>query len=501
MNKIVTAGLKFVRSGTFFWLIVVLLVLQAIWFALTLRYPMAFDENFHFGIIKLYAQQWSPYFAHEPSNSSAYGDLVRNSSFLYHYLMSFPYRFIELFTHNQPTQVIFLRFINIGLFAGGLIFFRQVLRRLHISDAITNVSLFMLVLIPVVPFLAATINYDNLMFLVIPLITWLTLRCVEILRSDHKLSAAHLTFLLTSCFLASLIKYAFLPIFVALVLYLILMIWRYRPLGTIFKNTCRDFLARSFWIKLGLVICLVISGSMFIERYGVNIVQYHSLQPDCSALRNVDECMQYGPWARNYEVKMGVAGYGGPHAPYDPNPALFVPAWIDGMMERLYFAINYDYSNYPGLPIILFSAYVVGGFGLILGFVYARRLLRHQHQLVLLLLVTIVYTVSVFYVNLNGYRHLHAMQAINGRYLVLIFPFAFAFMVLAYNQWFQAIAKRRSQSVKLGFLVLITILTLQGAGMLTFLVRSNPNWWWENQTVIDVNDRAKSIVSPFIIGG
>lgn len=501
MNKIVKKGLAFVRSGKFFWLIVVLLVLQAIWFALTLRYPMAFDENFHFGIIKLYSHQWSPYFAHEPTNSSAYGDLVRNSSFLYHYLMSFPYRFFALFTSNETAQIIFLRLVNIGLFAGGLIFFRQVLRRLHISDAITNVSLFMLVLIPVVPFLAATINYDNLMFLVIPLITWLTLRCVEILRSDHKLSATHLAFLLTSCLLASLIKYAFLPIFVALMAYLALMIWHYRPLKTIFKNTCRDFLARSFWIKLGLVVCLVISGSMFVERYGVNIVEYHGLQPDCSALRSVDECMQYGPWARNYQVKMGTAGYGGPNAPYDPNPIFFVPSWIDGMMERLYFAINSDYSNYPGLPVVLFTAYIVGGIGLILSFVYGRRSLRHQHQLVLPLLITVIYTASVFYVNLNGYRHLHTMQAINGRYLVLIFPFAFMFMALAYSQFFQDIVKHRAQMVKFGFLVLVTILLLQGAGMLTFLIRSNPNWWWKNQTVVDANDRAKSIVSPFIIGG
>ena len=41
--------------------------------------------------------------------------------------MSFPYRLVEAITSSQAVQVIFLRFINIGLFAWGLVLYRRLL--------------------------------------------------------------------------------------------------------------------------------------------------------------------------------------------------------------------------------------------------------------------------------------------------------------------------------------------------------------------------------------
>ncbi|MGC1177032.1 MAG: hypothetical protein WA843_03080, partial [Candidatus Saccharimonadales bacterium] len=50
-----TRFISFVASSWFFWGVVGLLVAQAAWIALSGRYPMAFDEDFHLGIIRLYA--------------------------------------------------------------------------------------------------------------------------------------------------------------------------------------------------------------------------------------------------------------------------------------------------------------------------------------------------------------------------------------------------------------------------------------------------------------
>lgn len=54
-----------------------LFVVEAMWVMVSGRYPMAFDEDYHFGIIKLYAQQWSPFFAHQPVGANVFGAIVR----------------------------------------------------------------------------------------------------------------------------------------------------------------------------------------------------------------------------------------------------------------------------------------------------------------------------------------------------------------------------------------------------------------------------------------
>src|SRR5580704_2464794 len=114
-------------------------VFQSGWIALSAVYPQAFDENFHFGIIKVYASHWSPFLTKQPVGGDPYGALARDPSYLYHYLMSFPYRFFHLFTHDQTSLVIALRLIDVCLFTIGLILFRRVLLRAKISRALTNV--------------------------------------------------------------------------------------------------------------------------------------------------------------------------------------------------------------------------------------------------------------------------------------------------------------------------------------------------------------------------
>src|SRR5260221_1580992 len=63
-------------------------IVQALWFAFSDRYPMAFDESFHFGLIQLHAGQWLPFFTHTPAHSEVYGAVARDPSYLYHYLLS-----------------------------------------------------------------------------------------------------------------------------------------------------------------------------------------------------------------------------------------------------------------------------------------------------------------------------------------------------------------------------------------------------------------------------
>lgn len=499
MKKLTTTLLTFLRSHAFFYVVVGLLVFQAAWLALTARYPMAFDENFHFGIIQLYAHQWSPFFTSAPANSAQYGDLVRNPSYLYQYLMSFPYRLIALCSHNETLQIILLRFINIGLFTGGLFIWRRLLQRLHISSAITHFSLLMLVLIPVVPFLAGQINYDNLVFLIVPLAMLLTLTCKQRFEATGSLPPIPLLLLGITGMLGGLVKYAFLPIFLGIVIYLLVVVLRSPHRTVVLRRSISAFWTLGRWTKIGIVVGFLVVLGLFVERYGVNIVKYHSVQPDCARIESVDQCLQYGPWARNYVIKANLQAASGT-VELEPSGWLFVPAWAQGMIHRLYFAINYNYDNYNELPIPMTTAFLTGGIGLGLCLLAVRKLWYRGSLLYLPLTVIVCYVVSLLYVNVTDYLHFKTMLAINGRYLILILPLLFALIACGYSELFARLSRHHTEHLKLGFACLVTLLVLQGGGLITYIVRSDEGWYWPNTAVIETNKTAKQLLTPLIIG-
>ena len=495
LQKILTLFHRLLDSPKTFFVIVGLLIAQALWFALTVQYPMAFDENYHLGIIQIYAQQWLPFIQSNPPGSEAYGDITRYGSYMFHYLMSFPYRLISLFTENFYIQVIFLRFINIALFVGGLFAFRHVLRYMRISRKLTNFTLLLLVLIPVVPFLAATINYDNLILLIVPLFIWLVVKSDQDIHKST-LSARTLALLIALGCFGSLVKYAFLPIFGISIVYLVILWLRAKKRQQILSAIIASLKHEKPWVQFILALLTVISVGLFIERYGVNIVQYQKYEPTCSAVRPISECVQYGPWGRDYRTQQTVQETNPPHNPAIP---LFVPAWIDGLLYRLYFAINYDYSNKQPLPLPFFTAYIVGVIGLIAAFIYSRSIVRKNRYLLLLGIVIVTYGASLFYVNFSSYMDLRTMVAINGRYFLIIMPFIFIWLAHAYRHLFTSLFKRRATSLLSMLGIFVIIATLNGGGMITHLVRSEPSWFWQSGPEAMINATAQDIVQPVII--
>lgn len=213
-------------SRRFFYVVVALLVVQAAWLALSAQYPMAFDESFHMGIIQVYSNQWLPFLSAQPINADSFGALARDPSYLYHYLMSFPYRLIASVIHDWNAQIIMMRLLNVAMFASSLFVFRRVLRLAKASPALTNSILLFFVLIPVVPHLAAHINYDNLVVLLVAVSSLLGLQLLNAFKQQHA-PLKTVVALVLICIGASLVKYAFLPIALAIGMYIIVaFLWR-----------------------------------------------------------------------------------------------------------------------------------------------------------------------------------------------------------------------------------------------------------------------------------
>lgn len=475
--------------------IIGLLVFQAVWIALSGKYPMAFDEDYHFGLIQAYAQHLSPFWNSQPANLDVFGPVMRDPSYLYQWLLSFPYRLIEAITANQAVQVLLLRMVNIGLFVSGLAAYRKLLLHTGASRAIVHACLLLFVLLPGVPLLAAQINYDNLFMPLVGLVLLLMVRISRESLRTKRLNLRDSLLLLGLCLTGSLVKYAFLPIFLAVVLYLVAVWtrvyrhWRQFQLSAAFGMTLMTRPMR--WL---LVMLAVVSAGLFFERYGLNVIRYHQPVPDCAQVLSVQRCNSYGPWQRDHFLE----AHKSPAA--DIKPLSFGFEWLYGMWFRTFFAVDGKASNYETrgpLLVPAVGAAVFAAAGVLAVAVTRLRGYRRQHGWPLggLALVTLIYVAALIADGYEAYIRTGHPVAINSRYLLPVLPL----ILLGFGLAFQQLLYRR-HNLKLLLLSLAVISLLWGGGLLTFILRSNDNWYWNNSVVRRLNGSVRRVVGPLTPG-
>lgn len=481
---------NFVGSHQFFYIILGLFFVSSLWIALSGQYPMAFDENYHYGIIKAYSKQFGPFFSSPPLGTESLGDITRYPSYLFHYVMSFPYRFISFFTDTETIKIIFLRLLNIGLLASSLFIFKKIFGYLRIGKVAGNLALLFFVLTPVVPFLAAQINYDNVVIPLTGLAILLFLKSIEEFRS-RKLSVSTLGTLVIVCLIASLVKYTFLPVFAGLFLagsFIAFKEARKQKIDIMVQlKSSFTHLKR---LPKGLLIAgLMLSSVLFIERYGVNIVKYHTPVPDCEQVVSVESCLSYGPWARDYRLKADKTG------PPSWGPVRYSGHWAAQGMHELFFAIDQNYYEQSPLPMPYYAAWVFGGSGLLLMMVSWRKLRQVPH--VGWLLFVIVFYVVVLW--LNNYQRFVSVNwpvAIHGRYVLPLLPLIYVLLASGFRNSFTKL--KGSMALKTTLLALALLAMLQG-GLVTYIVRSQAHWYWPSRIVIKANAGARTVLEKLVI--
>ena len=484
----------FFGSPTFFYIILGFFIFEALWFVFSAVYPMPFDEEFHFGLIKLYSHHWLPFLASQPSGADGFGAVARDPSYLYHYVLSFPYRLITWATSNETTQVILLRLMNVSLFTYGLWLFRKLLLRVGSSLALTHVALAIFVLIPVVPQLAAHINYDNGFMVLVPL---LCLQVVNIIQGLQKrrIDVQMILLAIITSFAMSLIKYAALPMVLACALFVAVSAarhfrGRYANIG---KELVRGYRGIRLSTKVLLLGAIFIGVVLFSQRYVINLVQYKTPVPDCGAVLSVKQCSAYGPWNRDYQYAQNKT------ADFRPDPVHFMDGWPQGMWHRLFFAINgvrAHYMNYRELPVPSQTATILAIVGLFALVLYFRPVFRGQELLAFLLTFVLVYVAVLWADGYEAYQRTGHIVAINGRYLLpVLLPLA-AIMGRALS-----LAWKKNPTMKVWLATFVIALFLHGGGIFTFILRSDSTWYWPNQTVNHVNNAARKVLAPVIIEG
>lgn len=484
-------------SNRFFVAILVLFALQALWAASSLLYPIAFDENYHLGIIQIYSQQLSPFIAVQPENSSHLGQLTHLPSFLYHYLMSFPYRLLSMFTHDQTTIIVGLRLLNIALFVGGLVLYRTFLLRLGAAKYLTHIAIALTTFVPSVMLLAAGINYDNLLFLLTPLFLLASLHLARGIRTQRKVSFVWLVIFAAVGALASIVKYPFLPIVAGASLALF-GLWLARPrrmrlLGTVVTS----FRAVRLRWRVALLLLLFVSLGLFGYRYGTNVATYGSIDPACPKVLSVEACSSYGPWIRDHLSLMEIEQNG---TVITPDIVYFEFEWFSGIIHRLYFAINHDYYNLGPLPLAAWtvSIVLVASIGCLL--LFWRRLHRQLPYLWIVAIAALVYTASLQLVNFSAYARLGELVAVNGRYFIPLLPLIVVVSLLGFMALFERVGRRHAPLLKAVFLLAVSAVILSTCGLMTYLFYSDASWYWPNSPLVNANGWLQQTLAPFMLG-
>lgn len=497
MNKISKRILDFFSSRGFYRFAIGFFIFEAAWIGLTAAYPQAFDEQFHFGLIKLYSHYLFPFLSKQPAGANQFGAVARDPSYLYHYLMSFPYRLIEIVFKRQSYQIIALRFIDIAMFTYGLTLFRKILLKTKLSEAVANLSVLIFALIPIVPQLAGQINYDDMLF---PLVALTCLLCFKMIDETKKL---HLSFKTTATMLilatfTSLVKYAFLPIFLAIVCFFIFYLLHYYKdkIPILVHNFLEDFKKQSLILKVVLIGLIIIAGGMFIQRDGINIIDYHSIDPDCSSVLSVNACKPYSAWYADYRRHEAVLA--GKNKP-SHNIIVYSGQWLYWMWYRLFFAVNgpaSKFTNYPPLPLPSAVALIIGVVGVVAVIKYRKELFKANAYATFLLMACLFYAIALMLQGYSTYQFTAVLENMNGRYLLPILLLAGALLAKAFS-----IALKKSESLKILIACIVVLLFLEGGGVLTYISRSDATWYWNNTKAIKANDVAKKITKKVVLSG
>lgn len=471
-----------------------LFTLQAGWLALSGRYPMPFDEDFHFGIIKLYAGHISPFWNGQPEGSEAFGIVARDPSYIYHYLMSYPYRLIHALADSLRVEVVTLRFLNVAMFGVGIYLFRKLLLMAGGSKPLVNSVLMTFVLIPVVPLLAAQINYDNLMFPLVAVSLILAVKLVRTVVQTAQINLVHLLLLLVVGAFCSLVKFAYLPIIFATLLYL--AIFTYKKLGSV--NAIKHSIKKSYSdsnknILILLSLLLVLFGILFVERYAVNTVKYHAPIPECSKVLSEQQCAAYGPWLRDHNFALA-------HPNKSYLPLDFSGEWLYGMWLRSFFSLGGVLTKYETrgpLPVPSIAAIVFLVVGLAMLLIHRKNLLKAYDSATLKLLgfATVFYIMILWLEEFRAYTKTGQPVAINGRYLVPVFPIILFVVAAAIN-----LQLRARTNLKLAIFSLAFACLLYGGGAGTYVLRSGDGWYWQGSALQRINLTIKRTVGPLVLG-
>jgi len=410
----------------------VLFAVEALWLIVFSRFPMIFDEAYHFELIQFFSHRLNPIVLHEPASLYNAGAVAHSPSILYYYVLGFPFRIFEQITMTLSAQVIFLRVLNLLCALGTLFLLRKILLLVRVPRALAQAVVVLFAFTPLYTTLSAQINYDNGMLLALCVTAYVALRFDLALRAK-RMPFGLLTAVMVCCLLGSLVKYTFLPIGCAVfvtVAWRMLATWKDTPGG--WPAALRtSFFAVSMRARMWCVAALVLAGSLFTFFYGYNLVVFHNPVPQCNQILSVKDCSNYAPWERDYTLEQAQLKDTKPHA---LDVISYTYVWLKTQVYQLYAGVGPATTRLiipSGFYAVLATFTVLGAACCIAA---GREVLKRWPAFKLLAGVSAAYLASLWARNFHDYLRFNQPVGVQGRYLLPVLMFVYAFAgVCAYQ--------------------------------------------------------------------
>lgn len=454
----------------------VVFALQAGYLAFTRSYPMIFDEETHYGVAQVMSEYPLPYIPAQQLEYDTYGYIAKGNASLYYYLLSIPYRIIHIFTNNLAITVIALRFINIGLFIAGMYIFRRLFLAVGIRRDAINWAALVYTMVPVVPFVAATINYDNLMQLVAALHMLVT---VKLLKSKQYSLAQTAAFIVTAL-IGILVKFSFFPI-VAVSGFAIILDLVIKKKKIIFEKS--TLLTPKTMI---LVVALVILAGLAGVSVGKNIVKYHTIStPNCERIMSKERCAKNPVNANRYAHENSLVRG-------NPNIKYYISEFVNGTSEtEAYTAhvVNGQLMMGYSVKTINYIVYFIPFVAIVI--ILWSRQLYFRATAWYCMCIAIGITLAIFLFSHSAYLSTGSAYMIQGRYLIIPLIIVIAFAV-------DAVLRSRHPRLVVTMLIILVLLMTQGGGVVNHIVRSDETWAWNNSIVRSVDRSVRRVLKHLI---
>jgi hypothetical protein len=407
------------------------------------------DEVAHFVFSKYYASTWG--IPADTPETYQYGWYIKQNPFLYYWLNG---RALNLLNIVFPfasdwQQLIFLRLIS-SIYTLGTVYFCYLLSKEVINHKwwqllpvflLTNTLMFV--------FLSGGVNYDSLA----NLFSMAGLYFLVRVFNGKEYISNSLGWMISIC-LGTLVKYPIVPL--ALIMGITWIIYTIIHRKNLFPLSIRS----SKLTALSILFFLLFS--MNVAIYGVNIIKYKALTPNCYDLLSKEQCA-ISPFVQRYE-KIGLdhklsiiesmqAGY--------PDPIQYViDSWIPNMLYRIYGILG-QRSYFPSHIIIFYRLLLL--WILLLAFKYLGK---PSYLINSLFGIFLFYSLILLITNYNseliyGFKQI-AMQ---GRY---IFPVIGAI----YTLYGYILIKVSNKTLKIITLILTLALFFMG-GPIKFILEYN----------------------------
>lgn len=353
-------------------------------------------------------------------------------------------------------EVILLRMVNV-LFSLGTVYVTYLLSKEILKGKWERLlPVFLLANTLMFVFLSSSINYDNLANLLSVLSIFYFVKFVK-----SKLDIKYLLWMVLFLCIGGLTKFTILPLAFILVVLCLIEIFKKRELIKEVKVN------KYFLLILPILVLLFLN----FQVYGVNILTYGSLEPDCEQILTHEQCLQNGVYYRD-KITFPSIEVGGFQNIFEMikngdriDPISYFPKWIWNITGKV-FGIMADSSleiSDIAKSIYLFFLAI----GLLIGITNFKKWNKVDRYLIVIVLFYL--GVLFFLQNYNMYlKHNHFYLALQGRY---IFPVITAMYILFIKSVFFV----RNNVVRILLLISLILLFLFGCIPTFFL---NVESWW-----------------------